>query len=414
MSDGWEKRLPFYYGWVIFAVTFLIYMFMYGLRYSVGIFFEPIKNEFGWSNAMTASGVTIFYWVYAFSAPFVGPLARRIGVRKTVLIGGLMLGGGGLILSGVQQLWQLYIAWGILAAIGSAALYVIPTMVLSMFFHKKRGSTVGWSSVGVSAGQALIIPQVAWLIEIYGWRPSMTLLGVIVIVTTSIIGFLFLREKPESIGLFPDGADQPPEKIYTDAVKSDWDTRKAISNRSFRLIAVSYFFCLGGVVSILTFVVPHMINVGIPSIQASAAFGIIGVMSAVGSIIFGFFSDRFGRKWTIIATTGLLAVSFAVAPVIPANLLALYAWTVLYGLSYGGAPEQYAAIITDYFGRSNSTTLFGFLTLAGGIGGGLFPLIGGWLVDRTGNYYSTLLFLAVGMALATGTALLAKKPISTD
>jgi MFS family permease len=137
-------------------------------------------------------------------------------------------------------------------------------------------------------------------------------------------------------------------------------------------------------------------------------------MSAVGSIIFGFFSDRFGRKWTIIATTALLAVSFGVAPVIPANLLALYAWTVLYGLSYGGAPEQYAAIITDYYGRSNSTTLFGFLTLAGGIGGGLFPLIGGWLVDQTGNYYSTLLLLAVGMALATGTALLANKPNSAD
>ena len=414
MGNGWERRLPFYYGWVIFAVTFLIYMFMYGLRYSVGIFFEPIRSEFGWSNAMTASGVTIFYWVYAFSAPFVGPLARRIGVRKTVLIGGLMLGGGGLILSGVQQLWQLYLAWGILAAIGSAALYVIPTMVLSIFFHKKRGSTVGWSSVGVSAGQALIIPQVAWLIEIYGWRPSMALLGGIVVVTTSIIGFLFLREDPESMGLFPDGADQPPDKLYKDAVKSDWGTREATSNLSFKLIAVSYFFCLGGVVSILTFVVPHMINVGIPSIQASAAFGIIGVMSAVGSIIFGFFSDRFGRRWTIIATTGLLAVSFGVATVIPANLLVLYAWTVLYGLSYGGAPEQYAAIITDYFGRSNSTTLFGFLTLAGGIGGGLFPLIGGWLVDQTGNYYSTLLFLAVTMALGAGTALLANEPNSVN
>jgi len=325
-------------------------------------------------------------------------------------MGGLLLGGGGLILSQVQQLWQLYLAWGVMAAIGSAALYVIPTMVLSMFFYKKRGSTVGWSSVGVSAGQALIIPQVARLIEAWGWRPSMALLGGTVIATTSVIGYLFLREDPESIGLFTDGADHPPELEADNLVKSDWDTKAALSNWSFRLVAISYFFCLGGVVSIMTFVVPHMINVGISSIQASAAFGIIGVMSAVGSIIFGFFSDRFGRKWTIIATTGLLALAFGIATVIPANLKLLYAWTVLYGLSYGGAPEQYAAIITDYFGRSHSTTLFGFITLAGGIGGGLFPLIGGWLVDQTGNYYATLLFLAVTMALGTGTALLAKEP----
>ena len=410
MSDRWEKRLPFYYGWVIFAITFFIYMFMYGLRYSVGIFFEPIRNEFGWTNAMTASGVTIFFWVYAFAAPIVGQLARRIGVRKTVLLGGLFLGGGGVIVSRITALWQLYIAWGVIAAIGSAALYIVPTMVLSKFFHKKRGSTVGWSSVGVSAGQALIIPWIARIIPEWGWRPSMLFLGILVICTTSVIGFLFLREDPEELGLFPDGADKPPEEMEDNLVKSDWDMRSAVDNRSFRLIAISYFFSLGGIISIMTFVVPHMINIGISSVQASSAFSIIGVMSAVGSILFGVFSDRFGRKWTIIATTGLMAIVFGVATIIPADILFLYGWTVLYGLSYGGAPEQYAAIITDYFGRSHSTSLFGMLTLVGGIGGGLFPLIGGWLVDKTGNYYVTLLFLSAGMALAAGTAFMAKEP----
>jgi MFS family permease len=410
MSDRWEKRLPFYYGWVIFAITFFIYMFMYGLRYSVGIFFEPIRNEFGWTNAMTASGVTIFFWVYAFAAPLVGQLARKIGVRKTVLLGGLLLGGGGVILSQITALWQLYVAWGLIAAIGSAALYIVPTMVLSKFFHKKRGSTVGWSSVGVSAGQALIIPWIARIIPDWGWRPSMLFLGILVICTTSVIGFLFLREDPEELGLYPDGADKPPEEMEDNLVKSDWDMRSAADNRSFRLVAISYFFCLGGIISIMTFVVPHMINIGIPSVQASAAFGIIGVMSAVGSIMFGVFSDRFGRKWTIVSTTGLIAIVFGIATIIPANIMFLYAWTVLYGLSYGGAPEQYAAIITDYFGRSHSTSLFGMLTLVGGIGGGLFPLIGGWLVDKTGNYYATLLFLSAGMALAAGTAYMAKEP----
>ena len=410
MSETWEKRLPFYYGWVIFGITFFIYMFMYGLRYSVGIFFEPIRNEFGWTNAMTASGVTIFFWVYAVSAPLVGQLARKIGVRKTVFLGGLMLGGGGVILSQITALWQLYLAWGVIAAMGSAALYVVPTMVLSKFFHKKRGSTVGWSSVGVSAGQAIIIPQIARVIPEWGWRPSMLFLGVMVICTTSVIGYLFLREDPEELGLFPDGADKPPREIDETVVQEDWSPRKASGSLSFKLVALSYFFCLGGVISIMTFVVPHMINIGISPIQASGAFGVIGIMSATGSFIFGFLSDKYGRKWTIVVTTGLLAVAFGVATVIPANLTLLYAWAVLYGLSYGGAPEQYAAIVTDYFGTSHSTTLFGLITLAGGIGGGLFPLIGGWMVDRTGNYYATLLFLAVGMALASGLAFFSKEP----
>jgi MFS family permease len=383
---------------------------MYALRYSVGIFFEPIRNEFGWTNAMTASGVTLFFWIYAFSAPFVGQLARKIGVRKTVFFGGLLLGGGGVILSQITSLWQLYLAWGVIASMGSVALYIVPTMVLSKFFIKKRGSAVGWSSVGVSAGQALIIPQIAKLIPSWGWRPSMLLLGIMVICTTSVLGWLFLREDPEELGLFPDGADSPPNDNAKGNGGVDWRPKEATGNWSFRLIAFSYFFSMGGIISIITFVVPHMINIGIPPIQASGAFGIIGVMSATGSFLFGFVSDRFGRKLTIIITTGLLAITFGVATVIPPDLTILYAWAVLYGLSYGGVPEQYAAIVTDYFGTTHNTTLFGLVTLVGGIGGGLFPLIGGWLVDQTGNYYATLQFLAVGMALAAGITFLTKEP----
>jgi MFS family permease len=410
MNRGWESRLPFYYGWVIFAITFLIYMFMYGLRYSVGIFFTPIRDEFGWSTAATASGVTIFFWVYAISAPFMGRLAEKIGVRKTVLLGGILLGGGGALVSFIQELWHLYIAWGIITALGAAALYVIPTMVLSKFFHRKRGLTVGWSSVGVSAGQALLIPIIAGFIQSWGWRAAIQALGLTVLTVTSIIGYIFLREDPEQLGLHPDGDPNPVEWENENSNNADWSPGEAMKSGVFRLVAISYFFCIGGVISILTFVVPHMIQIGISPLQASGAFGIIGVMSAIGSFIFGIFSDRFGRKLTILVTTSGIAVAFFVATTIPANLTLLYAWAVLYGISYGGAPEQYAAIVTDYFGRKYNTTLFGILTLAGGIGGGLFPLIGGWVVDKTGNYYTTLFLLGFGMFLATVTAYFAKQP----
>jgi MFS family permease len=409
------KDLPFYYGWVIFAVTFLIYAFMYGLRYSIGVFFTPIQDEFQWTTSMTASVVTIFFWVYALSAPLVGRLAERIGIRKTVLIGGVLLGGGGALVSTVTELWQLYLFWGVLAAAGSAALYVIPTMALSRFFLKKRGRAVGWSSVGVSLGQATIIPLVAVAIRDYGWRPTMMGLGIVVFAVTSIIGYLFLREDPESMGLHVDG-EQPSSEIdetpldVDDPLTPDWEPGEAIGTMSFRLIAVSYFFAVGGIISILTFAVPHMIRIGIDPVKASGAFGVIGLMSGVGSFAFGIVSDRLGRKVTILATTGGLTLSFLVASTLPPNLTLLYAWAALYGLTYGGCPEQYAAIVTDYFGSRYGTTLFGFLTLAGGLGGGLFPLVGGWLVDISGSYYLTLFFLALCMGAASLSILWIRQP----
>ncbi len=409
------KDLPFYYGWVIFAVTFLIYMFMYGLRYSVGVFFTPIQDEFGWTTAMTASAVTVFFWVYAVSAPLVGNLAERIGVRRVVFVGGLLLGGGGALVSFVQELWHLYLFWGVVAAIGASALYVVPTMVLSKFFIRKRGKAVGWSSVGVSAGQATLIPAVAILIREYGWRAAIRGFGLVVVAATSVLGYLLLREDPESMGLQVDGEN--PGKMKEEIIKDvpdllffDWEPREAMGTWSFRLVALSYFFAIGGIISILTFIVPHMIRVGINPVEAGGAFGVIGLMSAVGSFIFGIFSDRFGRKATIVATTGGLSLSFFASTILPPNLALLYGWALLYGLTYGGCPEQYAAITADYFGSRYSTTLFGFLTLAGGLGGGLFPLIGGWIVDFTGAYYATLLFLACSMSLANLTILTVNPP----
>lgn len=401
MVERWENRLPFFYGWMIFTITFLIYMFMYGLRYSIGIFFTPIQQELGLTTAQTSSGVTMFFWVYAFSAPFVGRIAERIGVKKSVFLGGILLGGGGAMVSIINKLWQLYLFWGVIAAAGASALYVVPTMVLSKFFYRKRGLTVGWSSVGVSVGQAILIPIVASIIPVWGWRTSIRILGLTVLFVTSIIGYLFLREGPESIGLAPDGGDMILELQDELEYEFDWSPREAIDTRDFKLIALSYFFAVGGIISILTFVVPHMIHIGIPPFQASVAFGVIGIMSAIGSFIFGIVSDRYGRKLTILLTTSGISAAFFVATLIPANLTLLFGWAILYGIFYGGAPEQYAAIITDYYGRKYNTTLFGILTLAGGIGGGLFPLIGGWLVDQTGGYMVTLVFLSVSMALST-------------
>jgi OFA family oxalate/formate antiporter-like MFS transporter len=133
-------------------------------------------------------------------------------------------------------------------------------------------------------------------------------------------------------------------------------------------------------------------------------------MSAVGSFLFGFVSDRLGRKKTIIISSTMIATLALVLSYLPPILIFIYIWGASYGISYGGVPEQYAAIIVDFFGRRYSTSIFGFLTMIGAIGGGLFPLISGFLRDITGAYYTAILFLAVGAFLMTTTILPATHP----
>jgi MFS family permease len=166
----------------------------------------------------------------------------------------------------------------------------------------------------------------------------------------------------------------------------------------------------GSITSLNIYFVPHIIERGINPLSASQAFGVVGLMSAVGSFLFGFVSDRIGRRPTIVISSAMIAALALILTSIPPILTLLYVWGVAYGIAYGGVPEQYAATIVDYFGRRYSTSIFGFLTLFGAMGGGLFPLISGIIRDLTGAYHATILFLAVGASLMTMTILPATPP----
>jgi MFS family permease len=403
------RRLPIYYGWIIFIMSVLTYLFMYGLRYSMGVFFVPLQAQFGWTEAMTASVVTIFFWVYGVSGLFVGRLLDKIGGRKSILVGGLLLGSGGVLSSLVNEIWHLYVTWGVIAAVGASILYILPNMILARFFQKDRGKAIGWSSIGISLGQAILVPFAAWLIIAYGWRLTYVVLGTLVIVVVCFLGYLIFRESPKSIGLEVDGG-KPFQRQTVLETRVDWTVREAAATNVYKLMNISYFFTVGGMISLLTFMVPHIIGLGIDPLLASSAFGIIGVMSAFGSFIFGFVSDKIGRKHTIIVCAIGIAISIFASTTIPPNITLLYAWAILYGLTYGGLPEQYAAIVADYFGSKHGPSLFGVIFFTGALGGGLLPLIGGYITELTGNYSTTLIFLGISMCVSVLTILPVKPP----
>ncbi len=406
------QRLPLYYGWIIVLMNVLTYMVMYGLRYSIGVFFVPLQTEFGWTEAMTASVVTIFFWVYGVSGIFVGRILDRLGGRNAILLGGLLLSTGGVLSSFVSDVWQLYVTWSVVAATGAAILYILPTMILARFFVKGRGKALGWSSIGISFGQALLVPLAAWLIATSGWRVAFIVLGALVLGVVCVLGYLLFRDSPESMGLAADGG-APVQGPTPHASPLEWTVREAAATRAFPLLNVSYFFTVGSIISLLTFVVPHIIGLGLDPLLASSAFGIIGVMSAVGSFIFGFISDKIGRKRTILVCALGIAGAIFASTTIPPDLTLISLWATLYGLTYGGLPEQYAAIVADYFGSKHGPALFGVIFFTGALGGGLLPLIGGHLADLTGTYAATLLFLGGSMCAAAVTILPVQPPRRT-
>ena len=134
-----------------------------------------------------------------------------MGPRRLIIAGGLIVGVGVMALSQVRTLWQFYLVFIIIAAGFSAANHSITwPVIISRWFRKHRGRAVGLAMTGPIIGGAMALPSTL-MIQAWGWRPVLFVMGAITAVVVVILGLL-IKERPEQLGYGPDSdpLDAPP------------------------------------------------------------------------------------------------------------------------------------------------------------------------------------------------------------
>jgi MFS family permease len=159
-----KKQNVIFYGWFIVAAGVLSYALGYGARYSFSVIFPALLTEFGWPRDTTAIMLSVHLLVYGFVAPLAGNLVDRIGPRKTMASGTILLSMG-LTLSGLcSQPWHFYLSFGVLTGAGLCLIGAVPfTTVLRNWFETKRG--LAFSLLFFGAGAA------------FAWYPAIALAG---------------------------------------------------------------------------------------------------------------------------------------------------------------------------------------------------------------------------------------------
>jgi MFS family permease len=109
-----DKKLKFFYGYVIVVIAFFIMVIMWGTFYSFGIFFKPLIDEFGWTRAMTSGAFALSHIILSLSSFIAGKFTDRFGPRIVVSICGLFLGTGYLFISHLNAIWQLFLFYGVM------------------------------------------------------------------------------------------------------------------------------------------------------------------------------------------------------------------------------------------------------------------------------------------------------------
>ena len=396
-----QKNPPIYYGWIIVATSFITLGVAFGVWYSFSVFYLAIINDFAWPRATTAGIFSLFTISHYLCAFLTGGLIDRFGPRLVIPTGALWLAASLALLAKAQDIFDFYLIYGMLAAIGVSLIGFVPhATFLPRWFVQRRGLALGVAMAGVGVGMLTVPPAMQQIISNHNWRYAYQVLAIIVLFIIPI-NLFFQRRDPQQIGLRPDGAirvssqsisikkdsRRNPVIIDQNWATTEWTSSKALKTRRFWYLAMGFFFGPFAIQGVLLHAVAGLVDGGMTAGMAASIFGFLGICGSVGKITLGFFGDRWNRETA--NTIGMAAATLGVMALAGMQLqpqLLPYLFAIGFGFGYGAAAPLFPSIAADIFQGRHFGRIFGLLSLNLGFGGAAGAWFSGLIFDQTGSY----------------------------
>jgi MFS family permease len=390
-----KEKSPFNSAWIIVGVSSITLALVYGVFHSFSVFFVAVIKEFGWSHSIASGAFSLFLIILSLIGPFVGGMIDRFDPKKVFLLGSFFLGTGLALCSWVHSLWQFYLFFGVLTAVGVGFTGWVPSITMIQYwFKEKRGLAVGIISSGVGIGIFICIPFIQHLINQVGWRMAYRTMAFFIPLIIITVAIVFLKKPPKT------AAPSPPEKeiirttikdplvIDKEWASQSWTIRKAITKKQFWLLSFSIFLSFFIIQSILTHQVAFFVEQGLEALFASYIVGIVGIVSIAGKILCGALSDKMGRE--VIYTIGNILLICGIAlliafPAFPSPYLP-YFYGVFFGMGYSASVALYPLITADFFEGHAYGSIFGTIQIVCGFGAALGAWFAGFVYDQVGSY----------------------------
>ena len=204
--DPIVSRFGFFYGWMMLAVTTVTQICTSpGQTYGVSAFNNSFRESLDLSDTSLTGAYMLGTLLASLPMTYVGAMFDRYGGRRTLSGIVFLFGLTCIATSRVSGLVTLFLAFLFLRMCGQGAMGLIATNTDAMWFHRKLGTAVGIKRVAGALLMGAIPPLHIWLIGMFGWRSAYAILGLSVWIIMGFILVVLFRDRPESIGLSPDG-----------------------------------------------------------------------------------------------------------------------------------------------------------------------------------------------------------------
>lgn len=393
---------PLFYGWVLLGVLWLVFAFNLGFpAYGGPLINSAMAQELGFSRE-TLGLITSFYIIMSgLPGPVVAMAVNRFGVRATLAAGSLMNVLGATLMATIANSGAAaYVAFGLIIGGGVCTGAAIASQTaLSRWFVRRRALALSiLYSAGAIGGYFATKYILPWAMQAGGtWRT-----GWWVIVTLSavacVLALLFVRERPEDLGLKPDGdtagPDNGPAKPRPNYITtSPWEFRDVISRPAYWLIVFALVGGSGGYTLFLAHGIVHLQDLGHPVEIARGALSTLTWTGLLAKGVIMLFGDRLDPRylWAVFMVffgAGLVIIVDARTPFM------VNAFATCLGIGFGGGVVCLMTVIGNYFGLKAFALLSGIAIAINTTLSALAPYIAGFLFDHGYGYAGTCYFLA--------------------
>ena len=435
-----SKARGVFYGWWLVAISgFTMTIATVPLYHAMAVWSVALESHFGWSRGQLGLALTFTRIEGGLMGPLEGYMTDRLGARRMVLMGLLILGVGFLIFAGVRNLWMFYLAF-IVMALGQGLGSWLPLMTtINNWFSRRRATAMGWANVGSRVGALLLVPAIAWAIDPeqtrLGWQLTALILGVFTLVIAFPLTRL-IRNRPQEYGQLPDGDTPAPAAASVSqessstggpspaarpapataaarrpAVQDDGDMTagQALRTSAFWLISFGHGFTSMVILAIMTHLGLLLKDKGF-DVQTTGWIVVVYTATAmVFQLVGGYVGDRWPKNIALFIFTTIQAAAVVVLTM-ASSLLMFYLYAVLFGIGFGGRNPLTTAIRGEYFGRTSFGRILGLSTVPMNV----LLLIGspmaGYMRDIQDSYDMAFLILAGFNFLGGVLFLFARKP----
>ena len=413
-----KRRKEPFYGWYMVGVGLTCYGF--GVSpgyYSWGFYAPEMIEELGLSRKQFGDVFGIFSLVMSVVALAAGYAITRWGLRRVVSTGALVAAAGFFLLNRAQSSADLYLGFAIVAAIGLSFSTVLAAQTLAIqWFEKYRARATAIIMVGGALVGMLVNFANPYILEQIGWRGGWAVISG-VSVAVALIAALFLRNRPEDLGLARDGAASPSSENRVEKTtetpaprleEPHWTAAQALRTPHFYILTVpaAVNSLLWGVFSAHGRL--HFEDLGFTTTAVGAILGIRVGVSTFGRLM-GSMGDFFSSA-KLLGFSLLIGAAGMGGLIYATSLPLAYTSVVLLGFGYGAGYIAVPVAFGDFFGRHAFAGSAGVRYTIVGLSLWLGPRWAGAAADTTGSYNASFGVLCVIALLSAAAAFLVRHP----